>query len=284
MVSSENHIRFARCILKICGLEERVASLANLPAFVSFDAAHQKCVTHSLSNFPDFFEVAVDVFSTLESQGQDTEKTKQALHKTLQSLKGNVSDSSNFMEKFYHNKKLFFYSQILDSLDSIKTQYSQETNASGLPGADFLNDNKNALFLAVASYIYFDLWIKPRQVFLPQSSYCSGVWGLWDEIDYSQLSEYFVAGDQGEQIFFSLFEESNWNEEFDGLSMLKAIIIRMGEMGGPPIDYSIIDWNIRILLRYLGPQGYCRADPELEFLKKQEIKLKVLFKEKFSKQ
>ena len=66
--------------------------------------------------------------------------------------------------------------------------------------------------------------------------------------------------------------------------MLKALIIRMGEMGSPPISYSIIDWNIRVLLRYLGLNDYKKSDMEYSFLKNFEAHMKVLFQKKFNKQ
>ena len=283
MANIGNHTKFAQLILKLCSYEERIACLTSLYSFIDFNSTRNNCFTPALSSFPDFFEVIVDVLSTLESQGNDVPKTKIALGKTLGLLKEGVKNSSNFMENYFYKKRLFFYSQTLEGLDSLKAQCSQGTSGYILPTADFLSDNKNALFLSIASYTYFDLWIRPRQVFFPRSSYCSGAWNLWEEIDYPQFSEYFNLDSQEEGECSGWFEDTNWSEELNGLSMLKAIIIRMGEMGSPSIDYSVVDWNIRILLRYLGVQEYLRADTEVEFLKKQDIWLLSLFKKNFSR-
>jgi hypothetical protein len=283
MMNAECHIKFARSILKLCSLEEHLAYLANFHVLIGFSSTQKNLVYYSLDSIPDLFEVMVDVFSTLDRQEQDIPKTKKTFEKTLESIKEEVKNSSNFMENYYYKKRLFFYSEILGNLEAIKTQYSLGTNSSGLPGAAFLNENKVALFLSATSYIYFDLWMRPQQVFSPRSSFCSGAWGLWDEIDYPRFAEYFsINNDEGK--CFGWFEGSHWSEELDGLSMLKAIIICMGEMGSPPISYSIIDWNIRILLRYLDVPHYCRADTEVEFLKKRETRLKELFKQNFAKQ
>ena len=56
------------------------------------------------------------------------------------------------------------------------------------------------------------------------------------------------------------------------------MIIRMGEKGSPPIDYSIVDRTMRELLRFLGLNEYQRVDAELEFLLAYERSQEILFK------
>ena len=52
--------------------------------------------------------------------------------------------------------------------------------------------------------------------------------------------------------------------------MIKAIIIRMGELAIPSINYETIDFVIRDIFTYLHVDKYKRVDLEMEFLKRFE--------------
>ena len=89
---------------------------------------------------------------------------------------------------------------------------------------------------------------------------------------------------ESEADFFSKIHNSLiWGEQLNHFSLIKAMIIRMGEMGSPPIPYSFIDGTLRELLRFLGLNEYKRADVELEFLKNYESQQTELFIKLFKK-
>jgi len=270
--------------MESCGLDQNAAYFANLPAFISEGPFQGSMFTHALSNLPDLLEVTEDIFSSMEKNGQNVEKTSKALDAKLQATKQSIQNANNFMESHFYKKRLLIYDKVLYQLDEIRLQYEKVTGLSCLPPAKFFKENQMALMLSFVSSIYLNLWTAPRQIFPPMTSVCSGAWPLWNSIDTTQMAERLWS-DVGKDDFCSnLFEESHWLEQLNGISILKAIIIRMGEMGSPPISYSIVDWHIRILLRYLGVNDYIKVDTELNFLKNHEHRLEALFQEVFKKQ
>lgn len=55
------------------------------------------------------------------------------------------------------------------------------------------------------------------------------------------------------------------------------MIIRMGEMAKPDINYEIIDYSIRSFFTYLGINKYLRVDREIKFLRRfEEEMIKIL--------
>lgn len=279
-----NHLNFARNILKRCRLNEHAACFANVPAFISRGIFYNSMFTHALSHLPDMLEVFGDICSSLERHGNDVDKTRKDLEPAIKSLKQEMQDAKNFMQQYHYKKRLLFYQQLLDASLEIIDQYKRMSGEKTLPPARFYQDNQAALFLSFVSCIYFDLWVGPRQLFFPQTSICSGSWALWEDIDYFKITEAFSGASANDDICSDLYKDKSWQENFDPFAMVKTMIIRMGEKGSPSIAYSIIDWNIRIFLRYLGINEYKRGDAELEFLNKHETHLDALMREAYKKQ
>ena len=277
------HIAFTKHILASCGLDERAAYFANLPAFLSQQHTYTDMFTHSLSHLPDMLEVTGHVFTLLEEQGQDIEKTNSLLEPTLQRLKEDLKSSSNSMEYYYYSKKLFFYEQIINYHKDVLDQCSQNEENSISLFSSFYQENLEALFLSFVSYIYFDLWVTPRQLFFPNNATCSGSWALWEEVDYFKLSQWFAKHNSDSNTPEDLFSKEKCNDKLMGPAMIKAMIVRMGEKGNPPIQYSVIDWNIRIFFRFLGIKGYKRFDSEMEYLLLHESGIQEIMRSKFEK-
>jgi hypothetical protein len=271
-------------MLTCCGLDERAAYFANLPAFLSKKHTYTDMFTHSLSHLPDMLEVVGHVFTLLEEQGQDVKKVSPLLEPAIQHLKEDLKDSSNSMEYYYYSKKLFFYEQILSYHKDILSQYDQLGGGSISPFSSFYKDNLEALFLSFVSYIYFDLWVTPRQLFFPEGATCSGSWELWEEVDYFKLAQWFAKDTFDESFIDDAFQKGRCKEQLVGSALIKAMIVRMGEKGSPPIQYSVIDWNIRMFFRFLGIKGYKRFDAEMEYLLQRESEVQGLLKSKFEKQ
>ena len=193
-----------------------------------------------------------------------------------------MQNSTNYMERYYYNRKYLFYKQILHTLQEIIDQYTSTSGEKRISKSLFDKESEGALFLSFLSFVYFDLWLVPRQLFFPMSSFCSGSWQLWTEIDYFKLMEEFLP--ESETIFFpEVYHNSIWNDPLDPFSLIKAMLIRMGEKGSPPISYSIADRTMREFLRFLGLNEYKRVDAELEFLKNYELQQEELFKKLFRK-
>ena len=133
----------------------------------------------------------------------------------------------------------------------------------------------------------------PVQAFLPNSSFCSGQWEFWNNIDYLRFRGEFysepiivpfrkkIANSPvwtekpdpnifPKEIRDRLMEENAFNRPFNPKAMIKAMIIRIGEMAKPAINYEKIDYPLRKFLRYLEIDQYLRIDREIEFLRRIE--------------
>ena len=278
----KNHIQFVRQILKVSQLDERAAFLANLPSFIRQKQTYNNLYIQPISHLPDMLEVAVHIFTSLDKQGHDEQKTLKYMEPTLKSLQQDMQNSTNYMERYYYHRKHFFYKQILHSLKEICDQYTSMSGEKQIAQSLFGKENEGALFLSFLSFVYFGLWLAPRQLFFPMSSLCSGSWDLWGTIDYFKLLEEFLP-ESGTEFFPEIYSSSIWDEPLDHFSLIKAMLIRMGEKGNPSIPYSIIDRTTRESLRFLGLKEYKRVDAELEFLKNYESQQEELFRKLFKK-
>jgi len=164
-----------------------------------------------------------------------------------------------------------------------------------------ISDNKHSITLSILSHIYFDTFTKPIQFFLPHSSSTSAQFQFFEEIDYLKLKNYFYNNNTLEfqkqmlnhdiwEAKFSLKDfkpivqkrlkkEKLLEQPLDVLSLTKAMIIRIGELSHPSINYEIIDYSIRNFLRQLNINKYLRVDREIEFLRKLETEIKTTLKD-----
>jgi hypothetical protein len=264
------HLEFCKAISTVCAQDLRTSYFANLPAYVSRGRFYNSMHTYALSNLPELLEVASETFTIFEKYELDEEKTRQSLSPLIESIQQEIQNSTNFNHRYFYKKQTLFYNQVLDHSKELISQYLDLSHEPHLPSGEFFKEHQVGFFLSFVSYIYFDLWMAPRQLFFPDKSTCSGAWSVWEEIDYFQLTE-FMHANEGRQGFGSaLYDHVFWKEKLDPYAMIKAMIVRMGELGNPSIPYSIVDWNIRIFLRFLGVSNYIRCDRELEFLKSHE--------------
>ena len=147
--------------------------------------------------------------------------------------------------------------------------------------------------LSLVSHAYFDSFLKPVHFFIPQSSFCSGQWDLWNKRGYLELKEKFSDKEFINKFYDKIKNSEVWNtkinpddfpliikrrilkEKNTGMmlnpeAMIKAMIIRMGELARPSIDYEVIDFAIRDFFTYLQVKKYLRVDREIEFLRRLE--------------
>ena len=68
----------------------------------------------------------------------------------------------------------------------------------------------------------------------------------------------------------SLLKGGSLTKKFSPECMIKAMIIRLGEMAKPFTNYEVIDFSIRTFLRHLSIDAYLRIDREIEFCRKLE--------------
>jgi len=153
--------------------------------------------------------------------------------------------------------------------------------------------NKIPAALAIVSSIYFSTFVSPIQFFLPNSSACCGQWEFWEKNNYFNLlnrlkeKEFIFAlreSINGSKVWETRFKpedfteivkrrlskENAFDKKLNAEAMMKAMIIRMGEMAKPHLNYEIVDYSIRSFFSSLGVKNYLRVDREIKFLRKFE--------------
>ncbi|MDQ7780859.1 MAG: hypothetical protein RDV41_14275, partial [Planctomycetota bacterium] len=108
------------------------------------------------------------------------------------------------------------------------------------------------------------------QVFLPFSSLCSAQWTFWDNIDYLKFRGDFYKPAMIVPFRREIAANPIWNTKLKPEALIKATIIRLGEMGKPAIPYEVIDIGVRNFMRYMDINEYQRVDHEIAFLRKLE--------------
>ena len=222
---------------------------------------------NSLHNLPRIIDASIDLFS---------------------SKKINISKSPIYANlKSDQNESLKLFNKVCEIVD-FKSQKK-------------VGQDKIGASLSALSRIYFDSFTKPIQFFLPHSSGCSGKWDFWDSLDFFAFKEKLNDKEFNFNFRQKILQSKVWNPKFDLRSfplivqrrllkeksleeklkpeaMIKAMIIRLGEMGRPSINYQIIDFSIREFFTYLGVDKYQRVDREIEFLTRLDKEIINVFK------
>ena len=165
-----------------------------------------------------------------------------------------------------------------------------------------LGTNEINATLSIIFSSYLDSFVKPVQFYLPISSSCAGQWKLWEQLDYFAFLQ--NNKDMKKQFLFrerlakhpvwkmelkpedftlairkAIAKRGMFGKKLEPEAMIKAIIIRMGEISSPAVSYETIDYSMRSMFTYLKCDKYLRVDREIEFLKRLEeaIKEEILF-------
>lgn len=252
-------------LLEVCGCDINSA----IYSFILAENEDINLYTHNLHNLPQILDSAIEIFTG--------EKTKAAK---------NSAYYVNIKRK--HEESINLFNDVCEFV--------------GYNGQKKISKNKVYAALSCMSYIYFDAFTKPVQFFLPNSSACSGKWDFWDSIDFFAFREKLQNKEFNFGFREKIIKSGIWGAKFDldgfpiivqrrlikekqldkklsPASMIKAMIIRMGEMGRPFINYEAIDFSIRELFTYLGEKKYARVDREIEFLKRLDNEIIRILKE-----
>ena len=260
-MDNQTHILLATKILEICGCDKGAAIYSALPAIDREPDYFKGVYAHSIKTQPRILDSAIEIFTG--------KKTRAA--KTSYEYK-RIKEGENEFRSLLSKSK-----DILKSNEIIK-----------------ISDDKTSAALSLISHLYFDTFIQPVQFFSPDSSICSGQWDFWNNINFLNLKEGFNK----KEIIFSfrekmlesdiwkktkfkpddfpfivkkrLLKEKAFDKNLNPESMIKAMIVRMGELGGLSINYEIVDFSIREFFTYLATKKYLRIDREVKFLKRLE--------------
>lgn len=257
------YLQFCRNILAKCNSNEDAMIYALLPMLDTKLPNMYGSYFHAVENIPRIVESASVVFC-----GKSKKESKDSFSYNL------LSENAQMLAKMY--------------TDSRKTL--------GTKNSTIFPEDKALAVLAALTHIYLDIFEKPKQVFLPYSPACSGQWAFWEKVDMYSLRRLFNDPKNNAMLLEAMSQKKVWDVKIDPekftdivrqrlvkegsfakplsvLAMIKAIMIRLGELGAPNINYETIDVSIRTLLRYLNINDFVRVDREIEFCRQLEANL-----------
>lgn len=248
-------------LLESCDLDGSAAFYTLIPGCQEQEEHHQKIQDYTLDQNTVLIDSALNIFA---------------------GTKTNVAKSAAGYKKILQNKE-----KLLDRFSSTKELLQ-------LP--EQLSSDRIAIALSIISHSYFKSLTHPVQFFLPHSAACSGQWSFWEKNDYFALLQRITEKEFNFQLRDQLTEHQIWNskfqpEEFTEIvrrrlnkenafnqklnpeALIKAMIIRLGEMAKPEINYEVIDYAIRSFFTYLDVKQYLRVDREIKFLRALETEM-----------
>lgn len=242
------HIVLSAKLLESCGLDKGAAIYSDLPAIDIKPAHYHRVYAHILENLPGILNAALDIFGGNDANQEEYAYTRiREEEKTFRELARKAGELLND-----------------DSLTKIST-------------------DKMSAGVSLISHIYFDTFNNPVQVFLPHSSKCSAQWSFWDDIDYMKFRSEFYSDENITEFRQEIAQSEVWNVKLSGPALIKAMIIRIGEMAEPAIDYIVIDNAVRKFLRYMDVNDYQHIDTELAFCLRLEGAIIESIETKFGK-
>jgi len=233
----QTHVVLAIKLLKTCRCDEGAAIYSTLPAIDSKPAHFHRLYAHILHNQPKILDSSIEIF-TGNNIGVDKESYE---YGRIKEMKGEFLELLS--DPIIKNKNI-----------------------------KIISSDKISAALSLISHIYFDTFNNPVQAFLPLSSIASGQWKFWDTIGYLDFRNKFYKKESIELFRKKMINSDIWNIKLDGKAMIKAMIVRMGELAEPKISYNVIDDAIAIFFRYLLGPGYKK---HISFGKEYEFCIKV---------
>jgi len=234
------HLVITYKLLESCGCDKRATIYSLLPALDRKPPHFHRVYGHIISNFPKILETAIHVFAN-----------------------DNASVDKNAYE----------YVRINEDKDSVLNFAQVASNLIGDKSICNPSSDKVSSGVALLSHIYFDTYNNPVQAFLPDSVYSSGQWNFWRDVGYLTFRTKFYEENVISAFRKNLFSDEIWNTKIDPYTLIKAMIIRLGDLSRPGVEYEIVDWKIRVYLRFLGCDEYRKPDEGLKFCKELENKI-----------
>ncbi|HLD43056.1 MAG TPA: hypothetical protein VJB08_03675 [Candidatus Nanoarchaeia archaeon] len=254
-MDSKTHLLISQKILKSCNADESNAFFSLIPGIQFHLQPFNSLYTHTLENQPRLLDAAFCLF-----KGKKTNISKGSLeYLKIQAEKDNL-------------------------LVSISELGQEKT----------LNLSRQDACLSLITHIYLNACVYPVQAFLPYSAIPSGHWEFWNKIDYSLLQrrwqEKQLQQEFREKVAKADIDKIQINSEafpplirkrvlkqkdndLNSPALLKAMIIRLGELGSPPVNYETVDRAVRFLLRHLNINKHLRVDRERAYLLVTEAKI-----------
>ena len=264
MVDNQTHLAFAYKLLDLCQCDADASIYSLLPS-IDYNTTYLKGIyAHCLQNLPNIVDCGIEIFTQINKKKNSRNSFEYLMIK---------KEKDNFINQFSVFNDLF-----------IKNRQSKIS--SDLKGA----------VLSYLSHIYLDCFNRPVQFFIPDSTLCSGQWEMWNSFDYLKfmknisnnnfmisLRNNLINSDIWQtkigldnisySIYKRLTKEEFKKKKLDPLSMIKALVIRIGEFAKPIAPYEVVDHAVRVIVRHMNIDYYLKVDRELEFCKRFEQEL-----------
>ncbi len=261
------HVVLSAKLLESCGLEKGGAIYSVIPVIDKEPPHFHRVYAHILSNQPEFLDVAMELFSSEEVKRRDFKALRRKVEGTVSELMDRMKAISvnGFEEKRGIENKIYAYKRITEETPTFLQHADMAREIVGDSRVTQISCDKMSAAVSLLSHIYFDLWNNPVQVFLPGSSYCSAHWAFWDNIDYMRFRSDFFKPDSINAFRREIAQSPVWDCQLKPEALVKAMIIRLGELSEPKVPYETVDMGIRDFMRYMNINEYQRADRELDF-------------------
>ncbi|HHT9119803.1 MAG TPA: hypothetical protein ACFYD3_04560 [Candidatus Hypogeohydataceae bacterium YC41] len=261
------HVVLSAKLLDSCGLEKGSAIYSVIPVIDKEPPHFHRVYAHILSNQPEFLEVAMELFGSEEVKKRDFEALRKKVERKVKELQARLesikSDGLEQRQKIENN--IYAYKRITEETPIFLQHAEMAANIVGDKNVSKISCHKMSAAVSLLSHIYFDLWNNPVQVFLPGCSYCSAYWKFWEDIDYMKFRSNFYKPENITAFRKEIAQSQIWNCRLKPEAVIKALIIRLGELSEPRVPYEIVDMSIRDFMRYMEINEYQRADKELDF-------------------
>ncbi|MFH1327484.1 MAG: hypothetical protein ABIH76_01330 [Candidatus Bathyarchaeota archaeon] len=241
-----SHISLAYRLLELCNLDKTACIYSLLPALDREPAHFHRVYGHIIAKFPSILTSAIQILS-----GKDT-----------------AADTTTYEFERINADKTYYEKIVEQALPLVGDESILTPSSDVASGA-----------LALLSHIYVDTFNNPVQAFLPQSTSCSGQWKFWLTVNYLSFREKFYTKETIEKFRKSMFTTDLWKGKMDAYTLMKSMIIRLGDLAIPGVEYETIDNILRDFLHFTGCSEYVRPDKELKFCHSLENKIATLIPE-----
>lgn len=272
-------------LLDSSGLDVGAAMYSVIPVIDQKPAHFHRVYAHILENQPDFLDVTLELFGRPEVAKRDfaglgkfvSEKAAQ-LQKEFDS-----APSGDARKRMRLEKKIYAFTRISEETPGFLKLLDDARDVVGDERVTKISTDKLSAAVSILSHTYFDTYNNPVQIFLPGCSLCSAQWDFWSKIDYMRFRGDFYKPENIVPFRKEIAKSKVWDIKLKPEALMKALIIRLGEMGQPAIPYEVVDMGVRDFLRYMNVDEYQRADNELKFLRDLEDEIAAIIYKKFAR-
>jgi len=276
------HMVLAAKLLESSKLDLGAAIYSVIPVIDQKPAHFHRVYAHILENQPDFLDVTLELFKRPEVIKRDFKALGQFISSRVNQLEKeyNETPASDFIKKREIEKKIYAFKRIGEETPGFLNLLDDARDVVGDERVTKISTDKLSAAVSLLSHTFFDTFNNPVQIFLPNCSYCSAQWDFWSKIDYMKFRGDFYKPESIVPFRKAIAASRMWGVVLKPEALMKAMIIRLGEMGEPAIPYEIVDRGVREFLRYMDVNEYQRADAELNFLRDLEKEISsIVYKE-----